>query len=114
MTSEPKTVTTDSDQTLTCTITGLDQSHAVAVTWTDPEGNDVSEIDNIDTFYTIIEGSVDGSGNQEAQLTIKKVKMQTYKSTFTYKCSVKSAQYPDSSQSSELDVVAKILEDQER
>ena len=100
-------MTTDSDQTLTCTISDLDQSHAVEVTWKDPEGNDVSKIDNSDTFYTIIKGTVNESGIQETQLTIKQVKMETYSSSFTYKCSVKSSQYPDSP-ASEIDVKAKI------
>ena len=60
------------------------------------------------TNYLVNSGTVDGSGNQEALLTIKQVKMESFKSTFTYKCSVKSSQYPNSPESDQIDAVAVI------
>lgn len=90
---------------MTCTISNLDQDHAVTVTWTDQNDVQVSASDT--SNYALNSGSVDADRNQAAILTIKQVKMETYKSTFTYKCSVKSTQYPESPPS-EIDVVAQI------
>ena len=105
MTSTPTSVTNDSDQKLTCHISGLDENQPVTVTWKDPVDAIVSD----DSNYSQDAGTADINGHQEAVLTIKQVKMQTYTSTFTYKCSVKSSQYPDSPPSSELAVVTNII-----
>ena len=105
VTSTPTSVTNDSEQKLTCHISGLNENQPVTVTWKDPVGNIVSN----DSNYSQDAGTADTQGCQEAVLTIKQVKMQTYTSNFTYKCSVKSSQYPDSPPSPELDVVANII-----
>ena len=102
-------MTTDVDQTLTCKIGELDDSHPVTVAWKDPDDAAVSDSDT--NNYGLSQGEVDGSGNQEAVLTIKPAKLLSFgsDSTFTYKCSVTSSQYSDSPASSEIDVVANVL-----
>ena len=99
-------MTTTTHQTLTCEIRNLDQDNAVDVTWKDPKNQEVLDSDT--TNYSLDPGSVNGDGNQEAVLTIKQVKMESFTSTFTYKCSVKSNQYPTSPPSAEIEVVAEI------
>ena len=92
---------------MTCTISGLDANNAVAVTWKDPDGATVSD----DVNYDLLAGTVDGSGVQNAVLTVKVAKLAAFvsDSSFTYKCSVTSSQYPDSPPSTELDVVANVV-----
>ena len=103
-------MTTAVDQTLTCTIGELDANGAaVTVSWKDPSGNVVSASDIPN--YELTPGAVDGSGVQNAELKIKAQKMGTFSSqtTFTYKCSVTSSQYPGSPASEDVDVVANVL-----
>ena len=97
------------NQTLTCKIEGLDPNQPVTVAWKDPDNVAVSDTDI--THYTVSQGSVDGSGIQKAELTIKTAKLSSFtgKTSFTYKCSVKSSQYPDSPESSEVEVVANVV-----
>ena len=92
---------------MTCTISGLDANKAVAVTWNDPGSATVSD----DNDYDLLAGTVDGSGVQNAVLTVKVAKLAAFvsDSSFTYKCSVTSSQYPDSPPSTELDVVANVV-----
>ena len=94
---------------LTCTISGLNANKAVVVTWKDPAGGEVS--DNAD--YDLDPGTVDdsASGVQNAVLTIKPTKLADFssQSSFTYKCSVTSSQYPASPSSPERDVVANVV-----
>ena len=94
---------------MTCTIGGLDASGTpVTVTWKD----NVGQVLTSDTqYYGMEQGSVDGSGNQVAELTIKAAKLAAFTSlsSVTYKCSVKSGQYADSPASDYVDVVANIL-----
>ena len=93
---------------MTCTISGLDADNAVAVTWKDPDGATVSDDDN----YDLLAGTVDGSGVQNAVLTIKAAKLADAfagQSSFTYKCSVTSSQYTASPPSTEVDVVANVV-----
>ena len=93
---------------MTCTISGLDANNAVAVTWKDPDGATVSDDDN----YDLLAGTVDGSGIQNAVLTIKAAKLLAAfgsQSSFTYKCSVTSSQYTASPPSTEVDVVANVV-----
>ena len=101
-------MTTDADQTLTCKIGGLDDSHPVTVAWKDPDNAAVSGTDT--NNYVLSQGTVDDSGNQEAVLTIKKVKLSSFngQASFTYKCSVTSSQYPESPASTDVDVIANI------
>lgn len=98
-------ITVHSDQELTCNISGLDDDQPVSVTWKDPDGNTV----NNDTNYSLDPGTVDDNGSQAAVLTIKQVKMETYKSTFTYKCSARSTQYPGSPPSPDVDVIVNLI-----
>ena len=93
---------------LTCAISGLDATHAVVVTWKDPADGAVSDDDN----YDLLAGTVDGSGVQNAVLTIKADKLAdafASQSSFTYKCSVTSSQYTASPPSTEVDVVANVV-----
>ncbi len=96
---------------MTCTISGLDANNAVAVTWKEPDGATVSD----DVNYDLLAGTVtqiDGSGVQNAVLTIKAAKLAaafTGQSSFTYKCSVTSSQYTASPPSTEVDVVANVV-----
>ena len=92
---------------MTCTIGGLDTNHAALVTWKDPEDAEVTDSTN----YVLTPGTVDGSGNQNAVLTIKQAKMTTFagKLSITYKCSVMSSQYSESPPSPDVEVVAAIL-----
>ena len=97
---------------MTCTISGLDANNAVAVTWKEPDGATVSD----DVNYDLLAGTVtqiDGSGVQNAVLTIKAAKLAaafTGQSSFTYKCSVTSSQYSGSPSSTpQKDVVAKVV-----
>lgn len=93
---------------MTCTISGLDANNAVAVTWKDPDDATVSD----DVNYDLLAGTVDGSGIQNAVLTIKAAKLLAAfgsQSSFTYKCSVTSSQYTASPPSTEVDVVANVV-----
>ena len=96
---------------MTCTISGLDANNAVAVTWKEPDGATVSD----DVNYDLLAGTVtqiDGSGVQNAVLTIKAAKLAAAfaeESSFTYKCSVTSSQYTASPPSTEVDVVANVV-----
>ena len=107
--STPKSVTTAVQQTLTCKIEGLDSGNPVTIAWKDP--NDSAVLDTDTTNYDLVQGTVDGSGNQEALLTIKTTKLASFASqtSFTYKCSVMSSQYPNSLASEEIDVIAIFL-----
>lgn len=109
MSSSPKSVTLAEEQTLTCTIGGLDSGQPVTVAWSDPGGAEVSEEDT--TNYGLSPGTVDDSGTQEAELTIKTDKLATFEgqASFTYTCSVTSSQYADSDPSVAEDVVANVL-----
>ena len=115
VTSTPKDITTAVDQTLTCTIGGLDANSGTpaTVTWKD----NADQVLTSDTQnYGLEQGSVDGSGNQVAVLTIKAAKLAAFTSlsSVTYKCSVKSGQYTDSPATSNVEVKATILKLGER
>ena len=110
VTSTPKSVTTAVDQTLTCIISGLDPNGTpVHVLAEEPDGTKVSPSDT--TNYISSLGTVDGTGTQLAELTIKANKLVDFaaQSSFTYKCSVTSSQYPNSPSSPNVDVVAEVL-----
>ena len=78
--------------------------------WKDPDGLTVSVSDS--TNYVVSQGRVDGTGIQLAELTIKAAKLADFAavSSFTYKCSVTSSQYAYSPASTDVNVVAKVLE----
>ena len=92
-----KSVITSEDQTFTCTVGELDVGGTpVNVVWEAPDGTIVTVSDI--TNYDVSNGTVDGTGIQLAELTIKATKLADFanQSTFTYKCSVTSTQYPNS------------------
>ena len=110
VTSTPKDVTTAVDQTLTCTISDLDATHHVVVTWQDPAGGEV-KADDADN-YDLSAETVDASGVQKAVLTVKVAKLAAFvgQASFTYKCSVTSSQYSGSPSSTpQKDVVANVV-----
>ena len=106
MSSTPKLVTLSVEQTLTCTIGELDLNGEVVVTWRETSGG--TPLINDDN-YGIEQGTVNATGIQDSVLTIKAAKMSTLSGpSFTYKCSARSGQYPTSTESTELDVVANV------
>ena len=109
MTSTPKSLVLDgTEQTLTCTIGDLDDGQEVVVTWRETTNGVNLDIDG--TNYGVVQGTVDASGNQDSILTIKQNKITTLSgSSFTYKCSATSSQYPESSESTQLDVVGNVF-----
>ena len=109
VTSTPKSVTTNVDQTLTCKIGGLDSGYPVTITWKDPDNREISDTDTIN--YGLYPGTVQMDGNQEAILIIKHARISSFsdKKSFTHKCAVKSSQYPNSPASNETDVVVNVL-----
>ena len=89
---ETKSLTTASDQTLTCGISGL--SATTAVTWIDPDNKEISQLDT--NNYVIDQGNY-VFGNKASTLTIKTAKLAVLSSGDVFKCKLKSAQYPDDS-----------------
>ena len=105
--STRKQITTTVDQTLTCTIEALDASGTpVTVAWTDPDDAVISDSDTEN--YVLSQGTVDNSGVQNAELTIKAAKLASFagQDSFTYKCAVG---YTGSEMSASIDVVAYVL-----
>ena len=95
-------------QTLTCTIRELDAYGApVTVTWTDPYSN-ATALNTQTNDYVVTSGTVDGSGVQNAELTIKAAKLAAFAghSSFTFECSVG---YPGSPESTAIDVIANLI-----
>ena len=84
-----RTITTATDQTITCTISGLSQESLV--TWIGPDNIEISDTDT--NNYVIDQGSF-VFGNKAPTLTIKTAKISTLSSGDTYKCQVKSSIYP--------------------
>ena len=82
-------ITTATDQLLTCTLTGLSQD--TAVTWIDPDNNEISESD--EENYVIDQGSY-VFGNKISTLTIKVAKINSLTSGDRFKCKVRSSLYP--------------------
>ena len=74
-------------------MTGL--SLTATVSWKDPDGATIADGAN----YTVVEGTVNGSGEQESVLTIKTAKLEALVAigtTSTFTCDVTSGEYPDS------------------
>ena len=91
-TFDDRSVTTATDQTITCAITGL--SAETPVTWIGPDDNEISISDT--SNYVINQGSY-LSGSKSSLLTIKTAKLASLTSGALYKCKLKSSQYPDDS-----------------
>ena len=82
-------ITIGKDQTISCSITGLDA--AADVKWIKPGPQDISTSDT--TNYGVNDGKSSfsaGAGTQTTILTLKKVVMEKMTSAQTYKCSVTS------------------------
>ena len=92
VTFEDKSVTTATDQTIACGITGLSQE--AAVTWIDPDENVISNSDT--NNYVIDQGSY-VVGSKSSVLTIKTAKLALLSDTSVFKCKLKSALYPTNS-----------------
>ena len=86
---ENKSITTASNQALTCTISGLSQN--TAVTWIDPDNEEISESDSEN--YVIDQGEYD-SGSKSSTLTIAAAKISSLSTGDLFKCKVRSALYP--------------------
>ena len=84
-----RTITTATDQTITCSISGLSQDSLV--TWIGPDNVVISDTDT--NNYVIDQGSF-VFGNKVPTLTIKTAKISTLSSGDIYKCQVKSSLYP--------------------
>ena len=89
---ETKSLTTATEQTLTCGISGL--SAETLVTWIDPDNNEISASDS--NNYVIDQGNY-VFGSKASTLTIKTAKLAVLSSGDVFKCKLKSAQYPDDS-----------------
>ena len=86
---ENKSITTASNQALTCTISGLSQN--TPVTWIDPDNEEISESDS--EKYVIDQGEYD-SGSKSSTLTIAAAKISSLSTGDLFKCKVRSALYP--------------------
>ena len=89
---EDKSVSTATDQTVTCVISGLVQN--TPVTWIDPDNNIISESETIS--YKVDQGTF-VFGSKSAILTIKAAKLADLSSGDVYKCKLRSSLYPDNS-----------------
>ena len=85
-------MSTATDQTLVCTISGLSQNSPV--TWIDPDNNEISDSDT--NNYDITQGSFI-FGSKASTLTIKTAKFASLSSGDVFKCKLKSALYPNDS-----------------
>ena len=86
---EDKSVSTAKEQAIICSISGLSEN--TPVTWIDPDNNDIS---NTDTDNYVIDQGSYSLGSKSATLLIKTAKLATLTSGDTFKCKLKSAEYP--------------------
>ena len=86
---EDRSVSTAKEQTIVCSISGLSEN--TPVTWIDPDDNDILDTDTDN--YVIDQGSY-SMGSKSATLLIKTAKLATLTSGDTFKCKLKSAEYP--------------------
>ena len=89
VTFEDTSVTTATDQSITCTVTGLSQD--TPVTWMDPDNNQISDSDTVN--YVIDQGTYI-LGNKASTLTIKTAKLAALSFGSQFICKVKSSLYP--------------------
>ena len=75
--------------TITCTISGLSEN--TPVVWIDPDNNEISESDTEN--YVINQGTY-VFFSKASTLKIEQSKLDTLPSSSTFKCQLKSAQYP--------------------
>ena len=81
------------DQVISCAITGLAETESASVTWKDNTGASVPTNDA--ATYVVDPGTASG-GAQTTQLTIKKAKLITLPSSFSFVCSVTSGKHSSS------------------
>ena len=84
-----RSVSTATDQTLSCLISELSQN--TPVTWIDPDDNEISESD---TFNYVVDQGTYIFGSKSATLTITTAKMAGLTSGDVFKCKLRSARYP--------------------
>ena len=89
MTFGGMTVTTATDQTVSCIVTGL--SLDTPITWIDPDN---IKITNSDSNGYIVDQGEFISGGKTSTLTIKAAKFASLSSGNLFKCSLKSSLYP--------------------
>ena len=85
-------MSTATDQTLVCTISGLSQNSPV--TWIGPDNNEISDSDT--NNYVIDQGTYI-FGSKASTLSIKTAKFASLSSGDVFKCKLKSALYPTDS-----------------
>ena len=99
-----RTVTTATDQTFTCSISGLSQD--TTVTWIDPDDNAISISDT--NNYVIDQGTLN-LGNKQSTLTVKADQFSRLTSGDIFKCSLKSSLYPTYSPDVTEDMIVTLL-----
>ena len=85
-------MSTATDQTLVCTISGLSQNSPV--TWIGPNNNEISDSDT--NNYVIDQGTYI-FGSKASTLSIKTAKFASLSSGDVFKCKLKSSFYPNDS-----------------
>ena len=88
MSLENRLVTTATDQTITCSISGL--SVDSSVTWIDPDNNEIS---NSDTNNYVISQGIFIFGSKAPTLTFTTARIAALTSGDTFKCELRSALY---------------------
>ena len=86
---EDRSITTATEQTITCGITGLTAD--TTVSWIGPDDNEITGSDVLN--YRIDQGDY-VLGSKSSSLTITTLKISTLTSGDKFKCKLKSAQYP--------------------
>ena len=79
---------TATDQTITCSISGLSQN--TPVTWIDPDNNEISDTD---TDNYVIDQGIYSLGSKSATLTITAAKISALTSGDVFKCKLRSSLY---------------------
>ena len=103
---DPKVITNAVAQTLACSMSDVDATKALVVTWTKDDGT------ALPSGITFVQGTVDNGGVQKSVLTIsaEAAKLLPKGKDVTYKCSAKSSQFASSPKSPAVDVVGKVLD----
>ena len=86
---DDQSITTATEQTITCGITGL--SADTTVSWIGPDDNEITGSDVLN--YRIDQGNY-VLGSKSSSLTITTLKIAALSSGDKFKCKLKSAQYP--------------------
>ena len=95
---------TGTDQTITCTVSGLSQD--TLFEWVDPDNNQISESDT--NNYVIDQGSY-VFGSKQSTLTIKQAKLGNLAASSIFKCRLTSSRYPTFSPSVEKSMTLTLI-----